>query len=61
MPCGWGGNLRSGVALAMRHRLQWLRMGDKHPVYTPQTGWLVGLSLNGAFNRYKGHVVPPVK
>ena len=24
MPCGWGGNRRSGVALAaMRHRLQW--------------------------------------
>jgi len=24
MPCGWEGNRRSGVALAMRHRLQWL-------------------------------------
>ena len=23
MPCGWEGNSRSGVALAMRHRLQW--------------------------------------
>jgi len=23
MPCGWEGNRRSGVALAMRHRLQW--------------------------------------
>jgi len=23
MPCGWEGNGRSGVALAMRHRLQW--------------------------------------
>jgi len=22
MPCGWEGNRRSGVALAMRHRLQ---------------------------------------
>ena len=22
-PCGWEGNRRSGVALAMRHRLQW--------------------------------------
>ena len=23
MLCGWEGNCRSGVALAMRHRLQW--------------------------------------
>ena len=23
MPCGWEGNRRSGVAVAMRHRLQW--------------------------------------
>ena len=23
MPCGWEGNRRSGVTLAMRHRLQW--------------------------------------
>jgi len=23
MPCGWEVNSRSGVALAMRHRLQW--------------------------------------
>ena len=23
MPCGWGGNRKFGVALAMRHRLQW--------------------------------------
>jgi len=23
MSCGWEGNRRSGVALAMRHRLQW--------------------------------------
>ena len=23
MPCGWEGNHRSGVTLAMRHRLQW--------------------------------------
>ena len=38
MPCGWEGNRRSGVALAMRHRLQWfihlqahgLRKGDEH-------------------------------
>jgi len=43
MPCGWEGNRRSGVALAMRHRLQWiiylradgLIKGDEHPAYTP--------------------------
>ena len=23
MPCGWEGNRRTGVALAMHHRLQW--------------------------------------
>ena len=23
MPYGWGGNPRSGIALAMRHRFQW--------------------------------------
>jgi len=44
MPCGWEGNRKSGVALAMRHRLQWfihlrargLRKGDEHPNYTPR-------------------------
>jgi len=46
MPGGWEGNRRSGVALAMRHRLglQWfihqrahsLRKGDEHPAYTPR-------------------------
>ena len=38
MPCGWEGNRRSGVALAMRYRLQWfihlrahgLRKADEH-------------------------------
>ena len=43
MPCGWEGNRRSGVALAMHHRLQLfmhlrahgLRKGDEHPTYTP--------------------------
>jgi len=36
MPCDWEGNHRSGIGLAMRHRLQWfihlwaygLRKGD---------------------------------
>jgi len=43
MPCGWEGNRRSGVALAMRHRLQafihlrahGLRKGDEHSAYAP--------------------------
>ena len=47
MPCGWEGNRRSGVALAMRHRLQWfiqlrahgLSKGDEHPAYTPHGVW----------------------
>jgi len=47
MPCGWEGNRRSGVALAMRHRLQWfihlqahgLRKGDEHPAYTFHGIW----------------------
>ena len=42
MPCSWGGNRRSGVALALHHRLQWfirahgLSKGDEHPAYTPR-------------------------
>ena len=39
MPCGWEGNRRSGIALAIRHRLLWfihlwghgIRKGDVHP------------------------------
>jgi len=42
MPYGWEGNRRSGVALAMRHRLKWfthlrahgLKREDEHPAYT---------------------------
>ena len=45
--CGWEGNRRSGVALAMSRRLQWfiylrahgLRKGDEHPAYTPHEAW----------------------
>ena len=44
MPCGWGGNRRSG---SVRHRLQWfihlrvhgLRKGDEHLAYTPDWVW----------------------
>ena len=51
MSYGWEGNRRSGIALAMRHRLQWfihlfvhlraqgLRKGDEHPAYTPHGIW----------------------
>ena len=47
MLCGWGGNRRSGVALAVRHRLQWFihlrahgpRKGVEHPAYTPHGVW----------------------
>ena len=47
MPCGWEGNRRSGVALAMRHRQQryyhlrahGLRKGDEHPAYTHVGVW----------------------
>jgi len=49
-PCGWEGNRRIGIALAMRHRLiqlfiqlhvhaHGLRKGDKHPAYTPRGVW----------------------
>ena len=41
MPCGWEGNRRSGVALAMHHRLQWfihLRVhGLDSEISTPPT------------------------
>jgi len=47
MPCGWESNRRSGVALAMPHRLQWfihlrvhgLMKGHEHPAYTPHGVW----------------------
>jgi len=61
MPCGWEGNRRSGVALAMHRRLQWfihlrashgLRQGVEHPAYTAHGVWrlyvtLVGKQSNG--------------
>jgi len=47
MSCGWEGNRRSGVALAMHHRLEWfihlraqvLSKGDEHPANTPHWVW----------------------
>jgi len=47
MSCDWEGNRRSGVALAMRHRLKWfihlwaqaLSKGDEHPTNTLHGIW----------------------
>jgi len=47
MSCDWEGNRRSGVELAMRHRLKWfmhlraqgLSKGDEHPTNTPHGVW----------------------
>jgi len=47
MSCGWEGNRRSGVALAMRHRHQWsihlrahgLRKGDEFTAHTRRGVW----------------------
>jgi len=47
MSCDWEGNRRSGVALAMCHRLEWfihlraqgLSKGDEHPTNTPHGVW----------------------
>jgi len=44
---GLEGNRRSGIALAMHHRLSGLstyglngqRMGDEHPTYAPDGAW----------------------
>jgi len=50
MPCGWEGNRRSGVALAMRHcsgSSTYGLTGDEHPAYTPHAVWH---SFNFLFN-----------
>jgi len=47
MSCDWEGNRRSGVALAMRHRLKWfihlqaegLSKGDDHPTNSLHGVW----------------------
>jgi len=48
MSCDWEGNRRSGVSLAMRHRLKWFThlwaqgdvgKGDEHPTNTPHRVW----------------------
>ena len=63
MLCGWEGNRRSGVALAMRHRLSGLSTyglkglcaGDEHPAYAPLEHVL--LYLNALCTKYQLHVV----
>jgi len=57
MSCDWEGNRRSGVALAMCHRLEWfihlraqgLSKRDEHPTNTPHRVWysLLGLTRPG--------------
>ena len=39
MPCGSEGNRRSGVALAMCHRLQWFIRLYERKMYTPHCVW----------------------
>jgi len=61
MPCGWEGNRRSGVALAMRHRLQWFIYLRAHgPRKGDEPTLLMGydtvhhtgrLALDGGFER----------
>ena len=62
MPCGWEGNRRSGVALAMRHRLQWFCRLQAHwgremstaPMeseYLPMTGASLAPSCGRRTNR----------
>jgi len=57
MPCDWEGNRRSGVALAVRHRLEWfihlrsqgLSKGDEHLINTPYRIWYYS-SVTGYLN-----------
>ena len=61
MLCGWEGNRRSGVALAMRHRLSsistnglnGLRKGDEHPAYTPLEYCAFSLQQSGTLYVYE--------
>jgi len=49
MSCDWEGKHRSGIALAMRHRLKWfihlrtqgISKGDEHPTVTPHGVWVL--------------------
>ena len=68
MPCGWEGNRRSGVALAMCHRLQWfihlrahgLRQGDKHPTCTPHGGMAHFMGITWVWHTFPLYQWPPL-
>jgi len=52
MPCGWEGNRRSGVALAMRHGLQLqlqLQSFTLKQLFSEESCSVVGLSEKGSF------------
>jgi len=57
---GWEGNRRSGVALAVRHRLQWFVHLRAHnlPAYTPRGVWhsfaVLPASLRRSVRNYSG-------
>jgi len=56
MPCGWEGNRRSGVALAMRHRLQWFIHLRAHGLRKgPRLHWSPITSSQGCRGYGDGH------
>jgi len=60
MSCDWEGNHRSGVALAMRHTLEWsirlraqgLSKGDEHAPYQHPHGVWYSLPFDGLTIRW---------
>jgi len=55
MPCGSEDNRRSGVALAMCHRLQWFIRLYERKMYTPHSVWHTVALRKGS---KKGKVFP---
>jgi len=61
MLCGWEGNRRSGITLAMRHRLSGLSTyrlngqcaGDEHLAYTSRHGHLIFSAVRIVFFHFK--------
>ena len=63
----WEGNRRSGVALAMRHRLKWfihlraqgLSKGDEHPTNTVHVVWysLPFFTTSGLETKWRGPIL----
>jgi len=64
MPYGWEGNPRSGVALTIHHRLQWLihiraqwpNKGDENPTYNPLRS-TASFTLNLQLSNHFTHVL----